>query len=129
RAIGIAGPRIVNDLRRRERKGRAKVTVSESHRWNARPGYISAAVTDTLIVSEEESFVLNNRPTKCESELVVDGVGFACGKDIARGDRADAVVFVNAAMQIVAARSQRGIDHSPAGPPELCLIVAGGDIH
>src|SRR5262245_35488639 len=51
-AIRIAGERIVNDLRRRERERRAQVTVSESHRWNARSGYISATVADSLIVSE-----------------------------------------------------------------------------
>src|SRR5262249_16185655 len=130
RAIGISGARIVNDLwPRGESERRAEVTVSEIHRRNVRSRYISAAVADPLIIPEEEGLVLNDWPTERESELVVNSVRFAGSKEIAGGERTDAVVFVNAAMQIVVAGSQRGIDDGPARSPELCLIVAGGDIH
>ena len=128
-SIGIAGGRIINDLRRREPECRAEVTVSEIHRRNAGSGYISAAVSDPLIVSEEESFVLNQWPTERESELVVNGVRPGGSKDIAGRERIDAVALVDAAMQVVTARSQRRVDHSSAGPPEFGLVVAGGDIH
>src|SRR5262249_22307692 len=130
RAIGISGARIVNDLwPRGESERRAEVTVSEIHRRNVRSRYISAAVADPLIIPEEEGFVLNDWPTERESELVVNSVRFAGGKEIASGERADAVVFEDAALKGVAARSKGGIDHSPTRPPELRLMVAGCDIH
>src|SRR5262245_42288610 len=123
-SISIAGARIVNDLGGWQSERRAEVTASEIHRRNAGPGYIPTAVTDPLIVSEEESFILNDWPTERESELVVNSVGFAVSKEIAGSERADAVVFVNAAVQIVVAGSQCGIDYSSTGPTKLCLIIA-----
>src|ERR1700691_1525858 len=87
----------------------------------------------TLVVAEEEEFVLLDRATDCPTELIMDKrwyrTGSQLGKGVPRLLRVGAAKFEGRSMEVIAARFGLRCDQPRNGGSELSVVVLRGDLH
>ena len=94
-----------------------------AHAWNA------LLIAQSLIVCKPESAVLDERATDRRAELIAFAHRFRSakrvGEEVVGVERVIAQEFINAAVDAVGPRFDRGVDHRARASPELRRVSVG----
>src|SRR5262249_14154483 len=90
---------------------------------------VAPAIFNPLVIAEDECSILADWTPQGEAVKVISARRFCLRKYVSRRQPADAVKLERASVQLIRAGTKRDIRDCASGAPQLCLVVAGADIH